>query len=174
MDSELEALNKINEAIKDLQVDERVRVVAWLINKYSIHSGHPVNIPVTPKNLSDGGDFEEEINEGNDPEIVSFGSAAELLAKCNTKTSAEKVLVVAAYLQAKNPKQDLTGYEINHTLKNIGHKVSSVNIFAGLLMAKKPQLMIQTKKHGTSQQARKNYRVTDEGMKEVERLLNKQ
>lgn len=174
MDPELEALNKINDAIKDLPEDAKVRVVGWLINRYSIRSGQPVPTPAFPKSLSGGDNLDKDVIEGDDPAIVSFGSAAELLSKCNPNTNIERVLVVASYLQAKNPTKDLTGYEINHVLKNIGHKVNSVNHPIGSLMAKKPQLMIQTKKSGNSQQGRKNYRVTDEGMKEVERLLNKQ
>jgi hypothetical protein len=174
MDPELEALNKINEAIKDLQEDQKVRVVVWLINKYSIHPGQPINTPPTPKGLAAVSNPDEaEVIEGETQSLISFSSAAELLAKCSPKTDSEKVLVVASYLQAKNGDKDLTGYEINHTLKNIGHGVSSIPTFIASLMEKKPQLMIQTRKSGNSKQARKNYRVTDEGMKEVERLLKK-
>jgi hypothetical protein len=172
MDPELEALTKINEVIKDLPEDAKVRVVAWLINKYSIHSGQPVNTSTYTKSLAVGNSsYGEEDIDGINPTIASFGSAAELLAKCSPKTDNERVLIVAAYIQTKNPNEDLTGYKINHLLKNIGHEVSSINHRVDSLKAKKPQLMIQTKKSGNSKQGRKNYRVTDEGMKTVEGLL---
>jgi hypothetical protein len=39
------------------------------------------------------------------------------------------------------------------------------------LIAKKPQLVIQTRKSGSSQQARKKYKLTNEGLNKVERML---
>lgn len=172
MDSELEALNKINEAIRELPEDAKVRVIAWLINKYSIHSGHsPV---LTPKVLTnvDTHNEQENIIEPDVMSITSYATAADLLAKCNPNKENEKILIVSAFLQAKNPTKDLTGYEVNHTLKNIGHKVNDFSHNIDSLMKRKPQLMIQTKKSGNTRQAKRNYRVTDEGMKEIERLVN--
>ena len=40
------------------------------------------------------------------------------------------------------------------------------------LIKRKPQLRIQTKKEGKTKQARKKYKVTAEGIKAVQKLLN--
>lgn len=174
MDPELEALSKINDTINDLPEDAKIRVVAWLINKYSIYSNQPVNASVSPKKLlSENGVEEKEIVDGNDQLIATFSNPADLFAKCSPSKSGEKILVVAAYLQTKNSGKDLSGYEINQVLKNMGHKVESFSHRMDTLMGQKPQLMIQTKKCGNSKQGKKSYRVTDAGMKEVEKLINK-
>ena len=174
MDPELEALSKVNDAIKNLPEDAKIRVVAWLINKYSIYSNQPANASMPPKKLlSENGVEEKEIVEGDGQQIASFSSPAEFFAKCSPSKPSEKILVIAAYLQTKNSEKDLSGFEINQVLKNMGHKVENITHKMDTLMGQKPQLMIQTKKSGNSRQAKKSYRVTDAGIKEVEKLILK-
>jgi hypothetical protein len=83
------------------------------------------------------------------------------------------VLAVAVYLQNKDPENELTGFSINKELKHIGHGVKNITRPVESLVKSTPQLMIQLRKSGKTRQAKKTYRVTEEGVKAVKlRLAN--
>jgi hypothetical protein len=171
-DPELLALNQANNAIKDLPEEARGRIVAWLINKYSIQSPYSQkqsSSDTSQKVLSEPSSSEEA--EAPILNSYDYDTAAEFLSKCKTATDSQRALAISAYLQEKQGKRDLTGYEINHELQQIGYKASNITKAIKSLSGKKPQLMIQTKKAGTSRQAKKNYKVTEEGLKEVQRMI---
>lgn len=82
-----------------------------------------------------------------------------------------KPLVVGYWFQVLQGEQDLDGFQINKELKHLGHGVSNITTALSSLIDRKPQLVIQTRKSGNSKQARKRYRLTDAGIKAVERML---
>ncbi|ABC81617.1 hypothetical protein Adeh_1845 [Anaeromyxobacter dehalogenans 2CP-C] len=104
--------------------------------------------------------------------LEGFETAADALAASHAETQADQVLVVAAFLTKKNGKTELTAQEINTELKNQGHGIGSINKVIDTLKDQKPQLMIQTKKSGKTQQARKNYKVTGKGFEKVQKMLS--
>jgi DNA-binding PadR family transcriptional regulator len=67
---------------------------------------------------------------------------------------------------------ELEGFTLNKELKNLGHGVSNITSALDTLMSRKPALVIQTKKSGTSKQARKKYKLTLEGLRAVERMVS--
>lgn len=82
----------------------------------------------------------------------------------------EQALVAAYWLQKVEDMADLTGYEVNKLLKELGYPVSNITDAFDQLMSQKPKLAMQTKKTGTSRQARKRYRLTREGERRVESM----
>jgi DNA-binding PadR family transcriptional regulator len=50
--------------------------------------------------------------------------------------------------------------------------VSNITTALSSLIERKPQLVIQTRKSGNSKQARKRYRLTDAGIRAVERMIS--
>ena len=62
---------------------------------------------------------------------------------------------------------------MNKKLKDLGYRVSNITTAFNGLINRRPQLVIQTKKSGTSKQARKLYRLTTEGQRAVERMLQR-
>jgi hypothetical protein len=56
-------------------------------------------------------------------------------------------------------------------LKNLGHGVKDITKVFSSLIATSPQQVIQTRKSGTSRQARKRYKVTKAGIARVQELL---
>ena len=58
-------------------------------------------------------------------------------------------------------------------LKNLGHGVGNITRAFDTLRASKPALTVQTRKEGSSKQARKKFRVTTEGHRRIT-LLSEQ
>lgn len=161
LDPELKAMNDTYKVLNDLDEDARARVVNWLISKFSIHRAKSITTSSTQVRME---------NEGGS--ISSFTSIADLFGKTTFKTESDKVLLVAAYLQLKENKEELTSREINKELNHLGHGVSNITVAIGVLINRKPSLMIQTRKEGKSQQAQKKYKVTLEGIKAANAMIS--
>ncbi|MBI5455221.1 MAG: hypothetical protein HY956_11370 [Deltaproteobacteria bacterium] len=159
-DPEIKAMSDVNEAIKELQDDAKTRVIQWILNKYSLNLGAVVNKGARPN-----------AENSRDIDIKSFDSVANIFEKATPQNAPDKVLIVAAFLQEKFDKSELTGGEIHKELRHLGHGLSNITDTISQLEAKKPKLMIQTKKEGKSKQAKKKYKVTAEGLKAARQML---
>lgn len=155
-DPELKAITTVYEALKDLEQSAQNRVLKWLQSKFSVQASSLVNEPMSDekKNFS------------------AFESIADLMGIAHARTDSDRVLLTAAFLQEKFQKPELAGREINRELHHLGHRVANITNTISSLMNKRPQLMIQTKKEGKSQQAQKKYRVTVEGIKAANEILS--
>ena len=96
---------------------------------------------------------------------------ADLYAAAEPKGDAEKALVAAYWVQQIKGSGDFDAATINKELKHLGHGVGNITAALGSLIARKPNLVIQTRKAGTSQQARKRYKLTTEGLKYVDNMI---
>jgi hypothetical protein len=86
-------------------------------------------------------------------------------------TDAEKLLVVSYWFQVVQGTTELESLTLNKELKNLGHPVGNITrAFAGLAQAV-PRLVIQTRKTGSTRQARKRFKLTVEGIRRVGQLL---
>jgi hypothetical protein len=168
-DPEIKAMNDAYEAVKDLDLEAKARVLAWL----SKRCGAPVSAAKAGDATTKSGQLDEaaESRAGSGGQIASFDSVADLFAACSPKTDGDKSLLVAVFLQEKMGQKELTGYEINKQLNHLGHGVKNITMSIQQLIDRKPQLMIQTKKEGTTKQAKKKYKVTAEGIKAVKQML---
>jgi len=164
IDPELKAMNDAYEALKELDDESRQRVINWIIGKFSLSK------------IRQGAGLQkqgqEQVSISEQAEITSFNSLADIFAKAHQKNDAEKVLVIASYLQETRGGTELTGREINKELHHLGHRVTNITVAINSLMNRKPQLMIQTRKEGTSQQAHKKYKVSAEGLNAVKKMIS--
>lgn len=157
-DLELEAMQKINKVLVELGDEKTIRrVLQWAISRHGasigVESFHMVGGEGTTRNY------------GNARE--STIGVAEFFDAANPRTEAEKVLVVAYWLQEIQGHADWDSQSVNTELKNLGHGVGNITRALDTLIARRPRLVIQTKKSGTTKQARKKYKVTVEGTKSV-------
>jgi len=164
IDPELRAMITVYEALKDLDDEAKVRVLEWVSGKLELASAHRSfpEIDIGPQ----GAGYEER-------GLMDFGSVADAFAMANPKNTADKALVVAAYLQASKGGAEVSGREINKELTQMGHGVRNITRAVEPLIRKKPQFLIQTRKEGKTKQAQKKYRVTGEGFTFVKRLINR-
>lgn len=164
IDPELRAMITVYEALKDLDDEAKGRVIEWVSGKLEL---------VYAKRFRPESDMGPQGMEYEEKGLLDFASVAEAFAVANPKNTAEKALVVAAYLQASKGGVDVSGREINKELTQIGHGVRNITRAVEPLIKKKPQFLIQTRKEGLTRQAQKKYRVTNEGFTFVKRLINR-
>jgi len=95
----------------------------------------------------------------------------ELYSVASPNSDADRALVVAYFLQKVKGSNDLDSFSINKELRHLGYAASNITSALNSLIARKPQYAIQTHKSGNSKQARKRYRLTNDGLRAVERML---
>lgn len=159
---EISAMKQVADALSDLEVESAARVLRWAADIW----GRPQagSHPELKEDASASG-----ANKTNNSHI--FSSVADLFAKANAKTDADKALVVAYWFQKFKEQSDIDSQKVNSALKHLGHGVSNITAAFRTLMMRNPQLVIQTRKQGTTQQARKKYRLTTEGVIAVEQMI---
>jgi hypothetical protein len=160
---EIAAMTEIAKALQPLDTESRRRVLQWAIDSFeaSITSGN--RRLLERRNSHDPGvqnDFSERFND-----------LAELYAATSPNNDREKALVVGYWFQKMNNDSDFDSGSINRELKHLGHGVGNITSALSSLMSRRPQMVIQTRKSGSSQQARKRYRITAEGAKQVEQMI---
>ena len=153
-------------ALNDLDGAARQRVVRWTIEKYGLQLAGPFG----PMKVQSAG--RAQLVSNSDATTSGAGvDLPSLYAACQPGTDAEKTLVVAYWLQEiEGSPQGIDAQNVNTQLKHLGHGVGNITRAFEKLMQNRPQLMIQTKKAGTTKQARKTYKVTLEGKHVVQQM----
>lgn len=174
-DLEIEAMGSVSKALGSLEQEARGRVIRWAAERYGITLG-----AAPRKQLSDGGDGnpggEDLDDEGQDEEqahdeVPGWEHFAELYDATRASTHPEGMLVAAYWVQVLKGQGSFGSLELNKLLKDLGHGVTGTAKVMSNLIEKKPAFILQLKKSGKSQQARKTYRLTDAGKKAVEQMI---
>lgn len=101
----------------------------------------------------------------------SFQSLPDLYSAVSPGSDAERALVVGYWFQVVEGDSDLDGFQINRELRHLGHGISNITTALSSLIGRRPQLVLQTRKSGSTRQARKRYRLTDAGIKVVQQMI---
>jgi hypothetical protein len=166
--AEIAAMQKIVEVFKGLDHPAQKRILRWANDMFGATSSGADGTAHEEDQVAEEGIGNAEMTEGK----ASFPDLPSLFTKSSPKSGSDKVLVAGYWFQVCEGKQDLGSQELNTALKHLGHGVSNVTACMSTLMTKKPQLVMQTKKSGKTQQARKRYRLTQEGIKKVEEMTS--
>lgn len=163
--SELTAMTEIAKALQPLDSAAVRRVLVWAADRFdaSVSVGTPES-----QLEGDAGGGSGDGGSGNPDE---FSDIADLYAAATPRNDPEKALVAAYWFQKLNGASDFESATVNKELKHLGHGVNNITTALSSLISRKPQLVIQTRKSGSSQQARKRYKLTNEGVKQVERMI---
>ena len=161
---ELDAMKAIADALSKLDESGIRRVLHWANDAFRSKAG---TLLVHPER-----DAENVV-----PAVVSdlksmYPTLADFFTAVSPTQEADKALVVGYWFQVIEGVPDLAGLTLNKELKHLGHGISNITSALDTLMSRKPALVMQTKKSGTSKQARKKYRLTLEGQRSVERMVN--
>lgn len=167
---ELEAMKKVAEVLKDLEPDSARRILEWASDHFNIQIKQ-LDAGAEKKG-HDKGDSSERKDALKD-DAKAYNDVPDFYSAVSPTTDAEKVLTISYWKQVYDGASDVDSFNVNKELKDLGHAVGNVTRAFGLLQKSKPQLAVQTRKHGTSQQARKLYRVTGEGKKYIESMISK-
>ena len=158
-DIELKVMQAISLELSSLENEATVkRVLQWAAGRYG----------VTLDTSSVGGkaSTNARVEEGR------FEGIADLFDAANPSTEPEKVLVVAFWFQEIQGQGDVDSQSLNTELKNLGHGIGNITRALDNLINRKPRLVIQTRKSGASQQARKRFKVTTEGIKAAKAMID--
>lgn len=161
---ELDAMRKIAEAISNLSEPAMRRVLHWAAD---VHLSKGASSAKAMERTSEpsGGGISQDLK-------ARFSSLADFFSTAAPAQDADKALVVGYWFQVGDGAVELEGFALNKELKNLGHGISNITSALDTLMSRKPALVIQTKKSGTSKQARKKYKLTLEGIRAVERMIS--
>jgi hypothetical protein len=96
--------------------------------------------------------------------LKRFRSIETLFLSSNVKTVPSKILLAAAYLQEKLNFEEISSFDINSRLKKMGYGVPNISSSLNSLLKKEPPLMILIGKAGDSKQAKRRFKVTEEGL----------
>jgi hypothetical protein len=158
-DPELDAMAALSEALGPLEGTARERVLRWAADKFEVPSALPRQRAA-------------EIDEGSDGEL-EFKDVGDLVHAAQPVGGPQHALVVAYWFQEVQGQDGWSGADINTTLRNMGQGLANVTTTLDSLKAKKPQLVMQVGKAGRSRQARKTYKLTTAGVREVRQMLAK-
>jgi hypothetical protein len=151
---EIQAMQKIEQLLEPLPDEVKFRVLKWANDRFmSKWKQSLVNPP------------------GEEDTISTDIELADLFSKSMPRTQEDMVLVVAYWFQFVQNVKELEAQNINDELKNLGHPISNITRVLESLKGKKPARIMQTKKSGSSQQARKKYKVTLEGKRAVKEMV---
>jgi hypothetical protein len=156
--AETEAITKIAEALSSLTPEGIQRVLRYINHTYQPKAASQLIFEKLASN-------EEEENQPKFLEFYEFFNAA------GPENGSDRALVAGYWFQKILGNSTLDSFLLNKELKNLGYPASNITRDLDTLMKKKPQLVYQTRKGGTSQQARKSYKLSDEGIRAVERMI---
>lgn len=169
-DAELDAMGAVKDALEGLESDARERVVGWAIQRFDIAVGAAGKGSKSPK-VDDSDEDDDQEVDGDGPEGMQFDHFAELFARAQPTSDAEKALVAGYWIQEVEGKAEWGAQPVNAALKNLGHSLSHISRAMSTNMKQKPQLIIQLRKAGNTQQAKKTYKVTEAGKAAVKNML---
>jgi hypothetical protein len=161
--SEIDAMKSVDDAFTGLSdADARARVLDWAISKF----GQP-----NQRRRETNGARQPSGRSAASGAVESYATLAELHDDAGPQTNAERALVAGYWLQVCGGADDFSGQAVNTLLKDLGHGVANITMAIDTLKESKPALALQTKKSGTTRQARKLYKLTAAGIREVERMI---
>jgi hypothetical protein len=160
-DPELEAMTTIAGALDKISEDDKMvaRVLRWARERYTGTTEPEPAAARAKAGAPDPGEYED---------------VATLYSDASPRTEPERALVVGYWFQVHQGMKDFDSQRVNAELKNMGHGVGNITEAFSRLIERKPQYVIQTRKSGTARQARKLYRVTNEGIKRVQGMIGGQ
>ena len=181
-DPEVDAMSGVADAMSGIDDDARSRVLRWAAEKYGVAVPHSMRNDAAAHQArasragTEADDGEDEVSGGSPtpsangtaPSTSEFSHFAELFDAVGPKSDLEKAMTAAYWEQVICGKNDWQSSTLNRELKNLGHQVTVINRALTSGIRKKPALVLQLKKSGTTQQGRKTYKLSTEGLKFVQ------
>lgn len=162
-DSELTAMQTVFDTLHGLDEQAQARVLAWVTNKLGVKN--PAAAQPKP---------DPEPDDEPDTDRSGFATFADLYDAASPDAGPDKALVAGYWLQVCQGQEQFSGQAANKELLNLGHALGNITNAFTSLKERNPSLAIQVKKSGKSQQARKQYKLTQAGINAVNAMLKKE
>ena len=162
MADEFETMKTLEEAILALEHEKRPRVLQWFWSRFAEQLGSAQG-NTTRNTSASASSFESS----KDREYETF---AELFDVANPTVERDKALVAAYWVQVCLNQQSFPSQVLNAELKDLGHGIGNITEALTQLKEERPALVLQLKKSGLTKQARKTYKLTQEGIKRIQAM----
>jgi hypothetical protein len=97
--------------------------------------------------------------------FLKYDNFEELSLFSTANTNTAKILLAAVYLQENKNYKEFGSYDISALFKEIGEEIGHPSPALSYLMSKNPPMVIQTGTEGPGEKSRRNFRVTEEGLR---------
>src|SRR2546426_7478084 len=162
---ELKAMADIASVFAGLEEDEVQRVLRWAVGKYGGKAG-----PIGQVGSGAPASTAADLNGGRE---LQFADLPAIIEAAKPTNGLERILVAAYFHEVVKGEPDFDSQSLNSQLKQLGYPSANITRDMVRLVDRSPKLIIQTRKEGSTQQARKRFRVTTEGTRMVENMLRK-
>lgn len=160
----LDGVRKVLELVKDMNADDARWVLTMaqqaLEGSVLAPTGGPA--PITS---------ESPLPNGNGMRVLA-SDLAELFEKMQPETDYDKIMGVGFFLQYVEKQADFDSLTITTQLRELGYRLSNMTRAIDELTARSPALVMVTKKTGDTRQARRRYRLTQQGVRYVQARLS--
>lgn len=157
-DPEISAMSAIANALDHLPEDARARVLAWARSRYMPRISQ----------LGDSTAFAPPTSPPPSPSTSGSGETlAEFFADCSPQDDAQRVLVAATFLRRRGGTEVFTAAQAHADLIQLGYRIVNITRVLEGLEAQRPALVVMVRKEGKTKQARKLYKVTEAGLRNV-------
>lgn len=170
-DTEIAAMGSVADALAELDPEGQRRVLHWAADRFGV--ALPARRPKSVNSEPADDDEDATDDDAADSDKGStFEEFADLFNACGPpKSEPDKALVAGFWMQIVQGAQNVQSQQLNSMLKDLGHPIGNITQSMTSLINRKPGLVMQTKKAGNTQQARKTYKLTHEGIKSVKAML---
>ena len=162
-DPELEALDTIIGTLEGLEEARRRNVLLYVNARYG--GGAPAQ-------RTSGGPMTGSFAGEGTMSASEFTDLGDLFDRANPQSQPDRVLVVAYWKQVVEGAESFEAYPVSKELKHLGHGVTNITGALDALIRQSPKLVLQVAKSGKARQARKRYKVTREGIRRVQVMVN--
>lgn len=157
-DQELQAMQQVLDTLSALTEEgSKERVLQYVAARLGIEKGSTES----PTHRTDT--TSEFINH--------FATFADLFNAYSPGTNADRALIAGYWLQVNEGLEQFTSQAANKLLQDLGYSVANITDAFTQLYNKTPRLALQVRKTGKSQQARKQYKLTQAGIDMVQARL---
>jgi hypothetical protein len=172
-DPEIDAMVAVSEAFEVLDGAQQARVLRWAGERYGAGPPRDRADESHDGSFSEGTEESETVESPTPPPDAEFGHFAELYDAVSPSTRLAKALVAAYWLQELKGAASWGSGQVNRELKDLGHQLTEINKVLQLGIDKRPAVVLQLKKSGSTKQGRKTYKLSAAGVKEVKDMLRK-
>lgn len=179
-DLEVEAIAAISNTFSPLDAESRSRVLRWAVEKFGIAApiAHVTMEPGTanrPSSEMASNGFQAVAEITDVPHTIvratvvhqEFEHLAELFDAVRPESEMDKALTAAYWEQVIQGNDSWPSASLNRGLRDMGHAIAAINKALDVAIARRPALVIQLKKNGSTQQGRKLYKMTIEGIRYI-------
>jgi hypothetical protein len=162
---ELQLMQTIYEGLEKHTPEVRHRILTWVLDR--------LDTPLAPRLKKHSQEpAQHDLAERTPESNVPYATFAELYDAAGPTTGGQMALVGGYWFQVCQRQEDFVAADVNNQLKDAGAKVANITVAFNGLIETTPRLALQVKKSGTSKQARKRYKLTTAGIREVERMIS--